>query len=151
MRRGGVIVGVVAGLLLHGCAHQLSPAARRGEQPPAGRPFWEENGCSAHSQPQWHPAEKMEGSQLSGWVTWTPSDGEVRGVPDAVAYVRRWPRGETVRVAADANGEFLVPNIADGLFEVAVCADGWNPWWGTVRVRHRAKLKGPVFGLVRWR
>ena len=39
-----------------------------------------------------------------------------------------------MRVEVNERGEFSIPQLPDGSYEIAVCADGWNPWRGTVRL-----------------
>ncbi len=95
----------------------------------------------ASSQLRADPRE-MEASRLQGVVFtagYGPSDFPV---PVAVVYARREPDGEMLRADVDQEGRFVVPDVAEGLYEIGVCANGWKPWRGSVRVRGDSPNRG---------
>jgi hypothetical protein len=65
--------------------------------------------------------------------------------PNAVVYARRWPSGGISETRTDANGRFSFAEARSGTFEVAVCASGWNPWRGTVRISADARIMSGDF------
>jgi hypothetical protein len=80
--------------------------------------------------PDWRHQDLRE---LGGTV-WTGGTAMREPYPDAVVYARRWPTGKIMETRTDEKGRFLFAGATSGTFEVAVCAMGWNPWRGTVRV-----------------
>jgi hypothetical protein len=109
----------------------LAACARlRPPEPTLAPELWKEKRCFAHMLPQWRHQRLRA---LSGKV-WAGGTGQNEVVPDAVVYVRAWPVGAIHETRTDAAGNFGFPGIGGGIFEVAVCRDGWNPWRGTVEV-----------------
>ena len=128
--------GVLASLA--GCA-TLSP-----KEPSAERQLWSEERCFAHVVPDWR---SIEASELKGVVFTASSTPAEWPIPVAVVFARSWPRGAVIRTQVDENGRFSVPQLREGTYEVAVCADGWNPWRGTVRLTRRARHTALSFPL----
>lgn len=99
------------------------------------RELWREQQCFAHELPPWR---HLEASVLSGDVFTAGSTVGEWPIPVAVVFARQWSRGSVTRAAVNQQGRFSIPELQSGLYEVAVCAEGWNPWRGTVRIRRGA-------------
>lgn len=125
-------------LLLTGCA-SLPP-----KEPSSGHQLWQEQKCFAHMLPEWR---HLESAGFRGVVFTAGSTVDEWPVSNAVVYARLWPDGRVVRTEVDGRGKFDALTFRDGLYEVAVCADGWNPWRGTVRITNHAALKSLSFPL----
>jgi hypothetical protein len=115
------------------CANHTVP-----REPPQSHQLWFEERCFAHVLPAWkHLATKhLAGSVVAtdGTRNWT--------VPMAAqVYVRQWPHGQVARVDTDAAGEFAFPNAQRGVYEVAACLLGFNPWRGTIELSPAAPLE----------
>ena len=103
---------------------------------PRGRTeLWEDQRCFAHILPEWR---NVEAFALEGVVFTEGSTPTEFPIPVATVFVRPWPTGSVTRSQVNANGYFSVPGLRSGTYEIAVCAEGWNPWRGTVRLSRRA-------------
>jgi hypothetical protein len=100
-------------------------------EPAIDAQLWKQQGCFAHILPDWR---HLQTSRLAGSV-FTQGQTRAEGpIPSAVVFAREWPNGTLRRAQVDTNGDFAFPDVATGIYEVAICAMGWNPWRGTVRV-----------------
>jgi Carboxypeptidase regulatory-like domain len=122
-RRGSMALGVLVGV--------VACASAPPKEPSGGRELWREQRCFAHMLPEWR---HLEASALAGAVFTSGSSPAEWPIPIAVVFARRWPRGRVIRAQVDEKGQFAIPQLQNGTYEVAVCADGWNPWRGTVRL-----------------
>ena len=99
------------------------------------RVFWEQQACFAHVPPG---QRYLESSKLEGSVFTAGYSAAEFPVAVAVVYVRRWANGKVTTADVDQDGRFAVPDAPEGLYELGVCANGWTPWRGTVRLRRDA-------------
>lgn len=104
-------------------------------------PEWQDQltvqqGCFAHIMEPW---EYLESRELSGVVVSDVSDSQ--GVPGVAVFARRVPNGEVLREVSDDEGRFRFAEVKSGMYEVAACLDGFNPWRGHVRIRKAARAK----------
>ena len=106
---------------------------------PSSADVWQRQGC--FSQLRGDPRE-LEASSLQGVVFTAGYRVSEFPVPVAVVYARRRPNGELLRVEVGPEGQFVLPDAPEGLYEVGVCANGWKPWRGTVRVRRDSSHEG---------
>ncbi len=120
--------GGLAVLTLLGVACRSAPRT----VPSTERELREQHGCFAHAVPD---RRHLESSRLEGAVFTAGYSPAEFPIPVAVVYVRRSPDGKVMSADADQNGRFVIPDAPDGVYELGVCANGWNPWRGTVRVR----------------
>jgi hypothetical protein len=122
MRTG---IGLGLAVILAGCASRLTP-----REPGTGAQLWQEKQCFAHELPAW---SNIDGRALAGVVRASYPSGEW-ALNDAIVYARPWPRGAVMEALTDAEGHFAFNTAGAGLYEVAACLPGFNPWRGTVRV-----------------
>jgi hypothetical protein len=122
----------VGGLLLLVACASAPPL-----EPAHGWQLWQEQNCSAGKRQAW---QHRDAQALAGVVL---GDAASQAPPlrDAVVYARTWPRGQTTRQTTGADGRFSFANAGPGVYEVAVCLDGFTPWRGSVRVDPGAKVK----------
>ena len=106
---------------------------------PASQDVWDRTVCFSHAVPG---AEEQESSGLEGSVFTAGYSSSDFPVPVAIVYARRVPDGPVLSVGVDSDGHFTLP-AAEGVYDLGVCANGWKPWRGTVRVRRN----GPKAGL----
>jgi hypothetical protein len=98
-------------------------------------PKWEnqlsvQQRCFSHILEPW---EFVEARELSGVVVTDASQSS--GFSGAVVFARLAPGGEVFRTVTDESGRFHFSDLGSGIYEVAACLDGFNPWRGHVRVR----------------
>jgi hypothetical protein len=106
------------------------------------RQLWKEQGCFAHVLGRW---QHQELARFGGVVFATGrADGDLMTVPDAVVYVRPYGGGDVLKTSVQPDSSFRC-ELPEGVFEVAVCAVGRNPWRGTVRVKRDRQAKQGVF------
>jgi hypothetical protein len=84
---------------------------------------------------------------MAGMVFTAGSTMQKWPIPTAFVFVRRWPNGPVLRSLVDKGGHFAMPELGGGTYEVAVCANGWNPWRGTVRLHRGAAPDALTFPL----
>ena len=115
------LIGALAALTFAGCAAALT-------EPPLDQQLWRRNDCFAHMMPDWRV---LTLPALAG-VAHNASDPE-DPLPGVIVYARQWNAETMKHTTTDAEGrsELTVP---PGDYEVALCAAGWNPWRGAVRV-----------------
>jgi len=94
--------------------------------------------------PEWRHEVLRE---LGGKVYAAQDGPDGIGIPDAEVLVRPWPQGTTQRVTTGVGGTFIVPGGKSGVFEVAICLPGWNPWRGFVQVSSKANPRSGAFPL----
>ena len=119
-------------------------ATARLVEPPMEHQLWSERACFAHMLPEWRHEVLRK---LSGKVYAAHDGAEGAGLPDAEVLFRPWPQGATQRVTTGAEGTFVVPGASSGVFEVAICLPGWNPWRGIVQVSSKANRSNGAFPL----
>jgi hypothetical protein len=124
-------VSAVLALVCVGCAS----APRRA---PSSADIWERLGCFSHVVSE---SREVDSSILEGTVFTAGYRPSEFPVPVAVLYARRLPDSKVLTVEVDAEGRFAVPDLAEGQYEIGVCANGWKPWRGRVRI-HRDGPKG---------
>ena len=99
---------------------------------PASADVWEQQGCFSQILPE--PRE-LESSKLEGSVFTAGHSPSGFPIPVAVVYARRVPDGKMMTADVDYDGRFAMPDLQEGLYELGICANGWIPWRGTVRIR----------------
>ena len=112
-------------LVCVGCASVPARAPRSAD-------IWEQQGCFSQILPD---SRQLESSKLEGSVFTAGYSPSEFPIPVAVVYARRWPDGKVMTVDVDKDGRFVMPDVPEGLYELGVCANGWKPWRGTVRIR----------------
>jgi hypothetical protein len=120
--KGGSAVVMLACL---GCAS--APTRRVGWD----RIFWEQHTCFADVLPD---GRHLASTGLEGTVFTSGYSAASYPVAGAVVYARRPPAGEVLTAETDEDGRFALPDTPAGVYELGVCANGWAPWRGTVRI-----------------
>jgi carboxypeptidase family protein len=118
-------VWIVAAMTTFGCASVPRPQVLDLSEPTNRTELWQKVGCPSHILPDWRAIELTE---LSGQAV--DRAGPLAGV---FVYARPWPDGKVIRTTTDDLGRFRL-KVPIGVYEVAICASGWNPWRGAVRV-----------------
>jgi hypothetical protein len=118
-------LAVITSLALVACTATL-------REPRADRQLWHRSGCFAHMVPEWRV---LTLPALAG-VARSAGTGVHDPLPGAAVYARRWTGVAVMETTTDAHGRFHL-GVPPGDYEVAVCASGWNPWRGAVRVTGR--------------
>ncbi len=102
------------------------------------RVFWEQHACFAHVLPD---RGHLESSKLEGSVFTAGHSPTEFPVAGAVVYARSGLSERVMTADVDQDGRFVVPDVPEGLYELGVCANGWTPWRGTVRIRRDAPTR----------
>jgi hypothetical protein len=108
-----------------GCASAPTP------QVSWDRVFWEQHTCFADVLPA---RRHLESTKLEGTVFTSGYTAAGYPVAGAVIYARRPPNGKVLTAETDQDGRFALPDVPEGVYELGVCANGWTPWRGTVRI-----------------
>jgi hypothetical protein len=134
-----------AGLLIGVLALQSASVSSPPNEPPMDKQLWHEQKCFAHELQQWR---HLVLRQLSGTVVATDGMTHTDPLPDARVLARAWPKGRQFETKSDGKGRFSLPEATEGMYELAICQDGFNPWRGTVRVSQAAKENEGAFPVV---